>query len=76
MSATDISDPNPLLAKVCVQLDIMMDCDEVSGEPINGSEHEETCGRELVWEQHGDEIVYMCVEHGWQATVFAEGSGE
>jgi hypothetical protein len=36
---------------------------------------EPACGQELAHERHGDETVYMCPEHGWQATIFEEGSG-
>jgi hypothetical protein len=76
MSVMDIGDPNPLAAKLCAQLETVCYADEVSGEPLFETEHEETCARPLVWERHGDETVYMCVEHGWQATVFEEDSDD
>jgi hypothetical protein len=76
MNATDIGDPNPMLAKVCAQTDLVCFEDEETGEPLWETQHEETCGRDLVFERHGDEVVYMCTEHGWQATVFAQGSDD
>jgi hypothetical protein len=36
---------------------------------------EPECGQELAYEHHGDETVFMCPEHGWQATVF-EGQSD
>jgi hypothetical protein len=67
VSVMDIGEPNPITARVCAQTDIV-------SEDGYETEHEETCGRNLVFEKHGDEVVYMCTEHGWQATVFEQGS--
>jgi hypothetical protein len=74
MSVMDIGEPNPITARVCAQIDLVQDCDDETDALIPGTEREQTCGRHLVFEKHGDEVVYMCVEHGWQATVFEQGS--
>jgi hypothetical protein len=59
--------------KHCTQLDTVDYADEQDNYSHSA---EETCGRELVFERHGDEVVFMCTEHGWQATVFEERSGD
>ena len=45
------------------------------GEPT-GDTIDMPCNRDLVYERHGDEIQYACTEHGWQATIFEEQSGQ
>lgn len=66
--------PNPMDVDVpkrtCAQQDDMVNGD--TGEYLG----QVNCGLDLVYERHGDEIVYMCTDHGWQATVFEERSGE
>jgi hypothetical protein len=68
-----LAEPNPLTTKTCKQLEDMDNYDE-DGEFVGESQDE--CGRTLVFERHGNEVVYMCTEHGWQATEFEDGSGD
>jgi hypothetical protein len=66
-SPCDIGDPNPIRTDVCAQKEMADYADE--NDEYIGSE-EVTCGLPLVHEVNEDETVYMCTEHGWQATVF------
>lgn len=38
------------------------------------TERHVTCNKTLVGIKQGDEMVYGCPEHGWQATLFEDGS--
>jgi hypothetical protein len=46
-------------------------CPERVGDVI-----ERACGMPLVGIKQGNEMVYGCPDHGWQATVFEDGSGD